>query len=175
MKLPFNNNKQTIRRDLLRPFIISFLCTMLLMVSMLILQSQKMVDGVLNKLQGEMLTMLDSELDKSLGETVQLSHISYDAMKNNILNVEDQINRERFFSMMVKNYPNVTMSYVGLSNGEFYGARRNIDGTIDICLNNWSTSGNSEYYSIDNYGSGDKLTQVFENRKHQNKKRICHS
>jgi len=163
MKLPFSNRKQSIRGDLLRPFIISFLCTMALMAGILITQSQKMVDQVLNELQGEMLIMLDRELDTRLGEATQLTRISHDAMKNNLLNIQDSQNRERFFSMMVKHYPNVTMSYVGLPSGEFYGARRNIDGTIDIGRNNTSTSGHSEYYRVDAYGSADSLTQVFEN------------
>ncbi|VDN47637.1 conserved protein of unknown function [Petrocella atlantisensis] len=163
MKLPFSNRKQSIRGDLLRPFIISFLCTMVLMAGILITQSQKMVNQVLNELQGEMLIMLDRELNTRLGEATQLSRISHDAMKNNLLNTQDPQNRERFFSMMVKHYPNVTMSYVGLPSGEFYGARRNIDGTIDIGRNNASTSGHSEYYRIDAYGSADSLTQVFEN------------
>jgi diguanylate cyclase (GGDEF)-like protein len=136
---------------------------MVLMAGMLIIQSQKMVDQVLNELQGEMLTMLDRELDTRLGEAMRLSRISHDAMKNNILNIQDQQNRERFFAMMVQNYPNVTMSFVGLPNGEFYGARRNSDGSIDIGRNNASTSGHSEYYRIDEYGSADSLTQVFEN------------
>lgn len=163
MKLPFPDRKQSIRGDLLRPFIISFLCTMVLMAGMLIIQSQKMVDQVLNELQGEMLTMLDRELDTRLGEAMQLSRISHDAMKNNILNIQDQQNRERFFAMMVQNYPNVTMSFVGLPSGEFYGARRNGDGSIDIGRNNAFTSGHSEYYRVDEYGSAESLTQVFEN------------
>ncbi|MDF1618597.1 diguanylate cyclase [Petrocella sp. FN5] len=163
MKLPFSNRKQSIRGDLLRPFILSFLCTVALMAGMLILQSQKMVDQVLNELQGEMLIMLDRELNTRLGEAVQLSHISHDAMKNRILDTQDPQNRERFFSMMVKHYPNVTMSYVGLPSGEFYGARRNTDGSIDIARNNSLTKGHSEYYRIDAYGSADNLTQVFEN------------
>jgi diguanylate cyclase (GGDEF)-like protein len=161
MKLPFQKPKQSIRGDLLRPFIISFLCTVALMAGMLI--SQRMVDQVLNELQGEMLTMLDRELNTRLGEAMQLSHISHDAMKNKVLNTQDQQNRERFFAMMVKHYPNVTMAFVGLPSGEFYGARRNADGTIDIGRNNTSTSGHSEYYRIDKYGSADSLTQVFEN------------
>ncbi|PKM56327.1 MAG: hypothetical protein CVV00_00065 [Firmicutes bacterium HGW-Firmicutes-5] len=163
MKLPFSNRKKSIRGDLLRPFIISFLCTMALMAGILITQSQKMVDQVLNELQGEMLIMLDRELNTRLGEATQLTRISHDAMKNNLLNIQDQQNRERFFAMMVKHYPRVTMSFVGLPSGEFYGARRNIDGTIDIGRNNASTSGHSEYYRIDAYGSADSLTQVFEN------------
>jgi diguanylate cyclase (GGDEF)-like protein len=136
---------------------------MVLMAGMLIIQSQKMVDQVLNELQGEMLTMLDRELDTRLGEAMQLSRISHDAMKNNILNIQDQQNRERFFAMMVQNYPNVTMSFVGLPSGEFYGARRNGDGSIDIGRNNAFTSGHSEYYRVDEYGSAESLTQVFEN------------
>jgi len=163
MKIPFLNRKQSIRGDLLRPFIISFLCTMVLMAGMLILQSQKMVDQVLNELQGEMLTMLDRELDTRLGEATQLTRITHDAMKNKVLNIQDVQNRERFFAMLVKHYPNVTMSFIGLPSGEFYGARRNSDGTIDIGRNNASTSGHSEYYRIDAYGSADNLTQVFEN------------
>jgi diguanylate cyclase (GGDEF)-like protein len=163
MKLPFLNQKQSIRGDLLRPFIASFLCAMILMASMLIFQSQRMVDQVLIELQGEMLTMLERELNSRLGEAVQLSRISYDGMKTEQLDLNNSQNRERFFAMLVKNYPNITMSFVGLPSGEFYGARRNKDGSIDIGRNNETTAGNSEYYRIDDYGSADTLTQVFEN------------
>ncbi|MGB3367000.1 MAG: cache domain-containing protein [Acidaminobacteraceae bacterium] len=163
IKITFHKRKQTIRRDLLGPFIISFLFTAVLMLGMFIIQSQKMVDQVLAELQNEMLTILDRELDTRLGEGLQLTHISYDATKSGLLNIEDKQNRERFFAMIVKNYPHVAMSYVGLTSGEFYGARRNKDGSIDIGRNNASTYGHSEYYRVDDYGSANNLTQVFKN------------
>jgi diguanylate cyclase (GGDEF)-like protein len=163
MKSFVYKRKHSIREELIIPLIISFLLVMSLMTWILISQSQKMVENVLEELRSEMVMLIDRDLDARIGEAIQLNSINFKAMQNGILDVSDSKNRERYFSTMLNYFPDVAMNYVGFNDGTFYGARRLVDGSIEVGKNNEETQGHSEYYSINQYGDAMALTQVFEN------------
>lgn len=71
--------------------------------------------------------------------------------------------RERYFTMMLQRFPDVAMTYVGLPDGRFYGARRNTDGTLSVVRNNRDTGGASEYYQVNALGEGGSFVERFEN------------
>jgi hypothetical protein len=121
-----------------------------------------MVEEVMVQLKNQMVSIIEMNLDSKLSKAIQLSKINYDSFNNDLLLVSDTNKRERYFSTMIKNFDDVAMTYVGLENGEFYGARRNLDNTFNIVRNNKSTGGNSEYYEINSYGEGTELVQIFK-------------
>jgi len=121
-----------------------------------------MVEEVMFQLKKQMVSIVEISLDSKLSKAIQLSKINYDSFNKELLLVNDASKRERYFSTMISNFDDVAMTYVGLENGEFYGARRNLDNTFNIVRNNKSTEGNSEYYEINDYGEGTELVQVFK-------------
>lgn len=152
----------SIKLELIVPLILAFLVATIVITSIVLYHSKKMIEEVMSQLKNQMVSIVELSLDSKLSKAIQLSQINYDFFNNELLLVTDISKRERYFSGMIKNFDDVAMTYIGLENGEFYGARRNLNNTFNIVRNNKGTNGNSEYYEINNYGEGTKLTQVFK-------------
>lgn len=56
--------------------------------------------------------------------------------------MDNPINRESYFSAALRPFEDVAMTFIGLVDGSFYGARRLPDNTIQIVRNNDETDGN---------------------------------
>ena len=70
-------------------------------------------------------------------------------LSNNLIDLENEIEREKFFVGVLQNQIEEIYSFsFGTENGEYYGARRNEKGEIEIMRNNSSTGGHSWYYSV---------------------------
>ncbi|HHU16939.1 MAG TPA: diguanylate cyclase [Clostridiales bacterium] len=79
----------------------------------------------------------------------QINKENYKIIENGILDINDEISRDKFFVNVLKTYENGIYSFsYGNTEGEYYGARRNEKGVIEIMRNNASTGGNSWYYSV---------------------------
>lgn len=152
----------SIKLELIVPLISAFLVATTIITSIVLYHSKKMIEEVMLQLKNQMVSIVEMSLDSKLSKAIQLSQINYDFYNNELLLVTDISKRERYFSSIIKNFDDVAMTYIGLENGEFYGARRNLDNTFNIVRNNQRTNGNSEYYEINNYGEGTKLVQVFK-------------
>lgn len=157
-----NKKKNSILIELISPLIVAFIIATIILI-LVVNENQKNVRGMLESLQNEMITIVQRELNIQMSEAIQLNEINENAYYSGILDVGDPINRERYFTGLIKEFDDVAMTYIGLANGEFYGARRNIDGTINVVRNNEDTLGHSEYYSVDEYGNSIERIQVFEN------------
>lgn len=121
------------------------------------------IEKVLSELRYSVDELVEKDLDSHLNQAIQLNEIHKDMLSRELLHLEESKERERYFSLAIKNYPDAVMTFIGLPDGQFYGARRNLDGTIDIVRNNQETNGNSEYYAINKLGEGTMLVQTFEN------------
>ena len=157
-----NKKKKSILIELISPLIVAFLIATIILI-LVVNENQKNIRGMLESLRDEMVIIVQRELNSQMSKAIQLNEINGNAYHSGILDVVDPSNRERYFAGMIKEFDDVAMTYIGLANGEFYGARRNIDGTINIVRNNADTLGHSEYYSVDEFGNGVERIQVFEN------------
>jgi diguanylate cyclase (GGDEF)-like protein/PAS domain S-box-containing protein/putative nucleotidyltransferase with HDIG domain len=78
-----------------------------------------------------------------------LNEISHIFLENGMLDLSDEKQRERFFVEVLETQSDEIYSFTyGTVNGEYYGARRNENGVIEIIRNNAQTGGNSWYYSV---------------------------
>ncbi|MBE0451980.1 MAG: diguanylate cyclase [Clostridia bacterium] len=148
--------------ELIIPLIIAFIIATIILI-LVFAENQRIVHNVLESLRKEMIILVQRDLSTQLEKSIQLNKINENAYGSEILDTGDQSNRERYFAGIIKEFDDVAMTYIGMATGEFYGARRNLDGTINIVRNNEETLGHSEYYSIDDYGNSIERIQVFEN------------
>jgi len=76
----------------------------------------------------------------------------------------DEKQRDRFFVGVLESHSNEIYSFsYGTATGEYYGARRNESGVIEIMRNNAETGGNSWYYSVnEDLTAGDLVVQAGE-------------
>ena len=154
---------KSIRNAFVVPFIVPIVIALVFVTITLIKGNQKAVDSVLREMSQSMLEQVKLQLDNKFTEANKLNEINIDSFKSEVFNIEDQIGRERYFANLLKNFPDVAMTYVGLNDGSFYGARRNIDGNIQVVRNNKMTNGASEYYSTSNKGDGVSFVEKFDN------------
>ena len=154
---------KSIRFKLMIPIALAFLCLSLLSSFLITRESVQTSEQILTTLKQEITLRVGNTLNDKLEQAIKLNASHMNAINNKILDLEDASNRERYFSAILNPYNDVAMTYVGLPEGAFYGARRLQDNTIQIVRNNSSTLGHSEYYDIDANGNSTNLAQTFEN------------
>lgn len=94
-----------------------------------------------------------------LDNPIELNEAYEKLISNNYVDIQNQEERERFFLLALENYDSQVYSFsFGTVNGEYYGARRNEDGELEIMRNDISTGGVSWYYSVDdNYIADERV------------------
>lgn len=91
-----------------------------------------------------------------------INETSYRIIQNGILDMTDEDARNKFFTGVMMSNTTGTYSFAfGTADGEYYGARRNQNGEIEIMKNNKDTGGNSWYYSVnDDMTMGELIVQA---------------
>lgn len=105
-------------------------------------QTAKNIETVMDE---EVYTKIDSFLDVAK----QINQSNSKIIANQILDLADANQRDRFFAGVLSSSNDAMYSFsYGTKNGEYYGARRNENKAIEIMRNNADTDGNSWYYSL---------------------------
>ena len=78
-----------------------------------------------------------------------INEVNLKIIENDILDLENEKLRDKFFVGVLRTHNDEIYSFsYGTVNGEYYGARRNENGVVEIMRNNTETGGNSWYYSV---------------------------
>ena len=97
----------------------------------------------------EMNEQINSRIYSFLHVPEQINESNHKIIVNGILDLSEEKLRDKFFVGVLSSYQENIYSFsFGTANGEYFGARRNETGVIQIMKNNASTSGNSWYYSV---------------------------
>lgn len=97
-------------------------------------------------------------IDTFLQTPFDIGELNYKVIKNDILDLNNEKARDKFFVGVLSSCDQNIYSFsYGSSKGEYYGARRNEQGTIEIMKNNAATGGQSWYYSVKDDLTKDKL------------------
>lgn len=88
----------------------------------------------------------------------QINETNFKIIESGILNMSDEKLRDKFFVGVLSSYNDEIYSFsYGTIKGEYYGARRNEIGAIEIMRNDAKTGGNSWYYSVNEDMSAGEL------------------
>ena len=80
---------------------------------------------------------------------------------NGLLDLNDKTSREKFFVGVISSNDSEIYSFsVGTVNGEYYGARRNESGDLEIMRSNAETQWHSTYYTVNDELQAGEVTQV---------------
>lgn len=87
-----------------------------------------------------------------------INEVNHIIIENGTLDLNNQEQRDKFFVgvLTAHNKEIYSFSY-GTVTGEYYGARRNENGFVEVMVNNDKTQGNSWYYSVNENMTADKL------------------
>ncbi len=90
-----------------------------------------------------------SQIDSFLQFPVTIIDVNQKIIENNIFDLANEDMRERFFVGALSSCEEEVYSFsYGTEDGEYYGARRNENGVIEIMRNDAGTGGESWYYSV---------------------------
>jgi len=89
------------------------------------------------------------KVDEFMNVPLNINKTNQDLIKNDIIDFSDVRAREAFFvNVLGTQRSNIYSFSYGLETGEYYGARRNENYTIEIIRNNADTDFNSWYYAV---------------------------
>jgi len=117
------------------------------------------VETISDQVFNRMISLLDDQLEQAM----QLNQVNALNYERGLLHLDVSGNRDQYFSGMISAYNDVAMTFVGLDDGSFYGARRSIDGSIQVVRNDAQTGGVSEYYLVDEQGNRQEFVERFDN------------
>jgi len=99
-------------------------------------------------------------VERTIFNALHVNEIHQEMIAGNIVDMENEQERERFFVSVLNSHGNEIFSLgYGTKNGEYYGARRNQKGELEIMRNNAQTGGHSFYYSVRENLTADELVQ----------------
>lgn len=153
--------RKSIRKSFTIPFMLQFLFAIGLVGYLLLQGSENASQLILEELQQQTVHQVSEQLTQRLSQALQLNQINYDSYRSGILNLESEVERERYFVNHIQSFPNVVMTYIGLVDGSFYGARRISDDEYQVVRNNTTTNGASWYYETNDLGEGITVVDQF--------------
>ena len=108
------------------------------------------------------------QMDSFISIPLNINEFNHRLIENRIVNLDDRKELESYFAGIMKSSNQDVYSFTyGSENAEYYGARRNENGDIELIKNNAETNGESFYYSINKDLTIDKLvgkTEKFDCR-----------
>ena len=105
--------------------------------------------SVSEKLALDMNEDIFGKIDSFLAAPLSMNDAHRAAIENGVADLENAAERERFFAGVLRAQPESVYSFsYGSEAGEYYGARRNASGDVEIMRNDAQTGGESWYYSL---------------------------
>ena len=105
-------------------------------------------EQITQKLAQDVTQDIYNKIDIFLHKSEHINELNHKLIKNGILDMSDEKQREKFFVGVLQSHDKEIYSFsYGTAKGEYYGARRN-GNNIEIMRNNASTGGHSWYYAV---------------------------
>ena len=104
------------------------------------------INKIIHGMNEEIMSKINAIVDLPLN----INKSNYNLLGKGVININDETQRDRFFVGVLtgnKEEPIYSFSY-GTETGEYYGARKNENGEIEIMRNDEFTEGHSWYYSV---------------------------
>ncbi len=121
------------------------------------------VNTVAQQVREEILQRVEGQLQEYLQVPLQVNESNAHALKAGILRLDEPRSVQRYFYSVLKAHPSLAYSFIGTPDGEFYGARRLRDGTLQIVRAGTITGGDSHNLATNDLGDALELEQVYSN------------
>ncbi len=125
--------------------------------------SRVAIENAAVELRVEVLKRLQHQLEEYLVVPGKVNRGNAQALASGLLDLDDPENVQRYFYAVLKANPSLAYSFFGDTRGEFYGARRMPDGTIEVVRAGRSTGGDSHYFTTSPLGDALQPTVVYRN------------
>jgi signal transduction histidine kinase/ActR/RegA family two-component response regulator len=142
--------KNSLRNMIISTFIGIAVCITIIIGYIAFNESNKIVENNIIKMEDDSAKEILNKVDEFVNILLFINKSNYNVIKNNIVDIYNKKEREIYFSGVMKaSSENIYSFSYGTEKGEYYGARRNTKGEIEIMRSDAGTNGESWYYSID--------------------------
>jgi diguanylate cyclase (GGDEF)-like protein/PAS domain S-box-containing protein len=150
----------TIKNALLVMFALTFLIVGAVMTSIVFSNWSRSANETAERIASDIGDDIVDRIDSFMGVPIDNNEVGAALIERGVVNLDDPDERERFFvSVLSSSIGDVAYSFsYGTETGEYYGARKNASGVIEIMINNNDTGGYSWYYEVtDDLTAGDRV------------------
>lgn len=92
---------------------------------------------------------IQHEIEVFMSLPRRISEENHTLIGEGVVQISEEESRDRFFVNTLASHEAEIYSFsIGTAGGEYYGARRNADGGLEIMRNNAGTGGHSLYYAV---------------------------
>lgn len=107
----------------------------------------------IEKTTGELSENLNQEtinrIDSFIEAPLHINNVNYKMIENGMIDLRDEAQREKFFVSILSSYTKNIFSYAYCTvDGNYYGAVKDMDGTVKIAKNDADTGGETWYYAV---------------------------
>lgn len=154
--------KNSLRNMIISTFIVISVCIIIVIGYISFNESNEIVENNIKNMEDDSAKEILNKIDEFVNRSLYINKSNYNLIKNGIVNIYDKKQREIYFSGVLEGSSNNIYSFsYGTENGEYYGARRNSEGQIEIMRSNTETNGESWYYSLNNDLTAGKFVGSF--------------
>lgn len=144
-----NKKNISIRNIIIVTFVFSIIASTLFIGKMVFSNWISSVNKITYKMAKDLNMDISNQINSFMNVPKHINEVNKEMIQNELVNFSDEAERDRFFVGVLQTHIDEIYSFTyGMENGEFYGARRNENGEIQIVENNKSTGGSSWYYYV---------------------------
>ncbi|EKQ57187.1 MULTISPECIES: hybrid sensor histidine kinase/response regulator [unclassified Clostridium] len=139
----------SLKNMIISTFIVIFVCITIIIGYIAFTESNKAVENNIKAIEDDSAKEIVNRVDDLVNMPLFINKSNYNSIKNGVVDIYNKREREIYFSgVMLASSNNIYSFSYGTEKGEYYGARRNADGKIEIMRSDAETNGDSCYYSL---------------------------
>lgn len=149
MELKKRLNRISIRQYMILYFILAMILTQAAIGFWVYFSWVESARDTTQKISRSMNDSIYQQIDAFVEEPMQLLRSHQQSISSGTLQLDDASQRDPYFVYALNAYTDPIYSFAyGSEKGEYYGARRNSEGLLEIMKNDGTTGGHSWYYQI---------------------------
>lgn len=125
--------------------------------------SKKTAETISTILREEIISHIEDKLRDFLQKPLTINEYNSHVILDRDIDFTNPRKWQRYFYKVLKQYPDVQYSFIGMPDASFYGARRNANGELQVVHAGKATSGHSYNYSTNVQGEAVRLENVYKN------------
>lgn len=150
-----------LRTILILPITIVIILAVSIIAYISIQGSLKATKYVTDSLLEEHFVTIKQDINNLLKIPILVNEINYSAIKNGYLKIHDKKNREIYFYTQLKQFEEISYTFIGTPDGQFYGTRKNAKQEIEHVIRNNTTGGASFYFTVREDGTAGDFVEKF--------------
>ncbi len=151
----------SLRMLLVVPFVLQIFAAVTITGGLAFYNAQEAVNDLAGQLRSEVTTRIQERIQNYLEIPHQIHILEANDIYLGELNIENATLRERHFWQQLKNFKQISHHYMATPDGQYFGARRLEDDSIEII--NRNNNGENQYFSADKRGFRKTVTKTVPN------------